>query len=342
MDDLDPRQREVLKAIVQEHVATGEPVGSAAIARRDVAVSAATVRNVMVDLEELGFLEKPHTSAGRVPTDRGYRYYVDAFVQLRPPSRPAREIIEKTLPASAAADLMLRETSRLLSALSHYAAVVTTPAPAQVRWKRVEFVALMEGRVLAILLSPAGLVHNRLITLEEPISPEELSRAANHLNEMLQDLPLEAVRERISEQLSRDRVEYDELSRRALLLEHQVLDTASRQTHEVIIEGQGSFFEAPEFADLRRMRQLFQALEERTRLLEVLDRTLAGREVRIFIGAESDFSAHTGASVVAAPYVTETGVVGTIGIIGPTRMNYGRAIGLVDYTARVLSRLLEP
>jgi heat-inducible transcriptional repressor len=339
MEELDPRQREILKAIVQEHLTTGEPVGSSAIAG-DLAVSSATVRGVMADLEELGLLEKPHTSAGRIPTDRGYRYFVDTLVQIHPPPRPERELIERALPQEATTDELLRETTRLLSNLSRYAAVVTAPGLAQVPLKRIEFVRLKQNRVLAILVAASGLVRNRLLTLDFPMTAEELTRAAAYLNGILADTPLEVVRERLTAEKAREQIEYDALAAKALALGLRVVDAAGGEGNEVLIEGEKSFLEAPEFADLKRMRELFAALEEKSKLLAVLDRTLNARELRIFIGSETEFSARTGASVVAAPYATQTGVVGSIGVIGPTRMDYSRAIALVDYTARALSRLL--
>lgn len=339
MEELAPRQREILRAIVLEHIDTGEPVGSSSIARREVAVSSATVRAVMADLEELGLLEKPHTSAGRVPTELGYRYYVDALVKLRQPSRPERDLIEQRLPQAGAVDGLLRESSRLLSSLSHYAAVVTSPQAARAAWERIEFVRLNENRVLAVLINPAGMVHNRLLTLDFPMSAGELADAAAWLNELAREGPAETLRERLLAQMRRDRCEYDALVAKAATLGCRIFDDACGK--EVLIDGQRSFFEAPEFCDLRRLRELFVALEEKSKLLEVLDRTLGADEVQIFIGADTEFSASTGAAVVAARYATETGVVGSIGVIGPTRMDYGRAIALVDYTARAVSRLLQ-
>jgi len=193
--------------------------------------------------------------------------------------------------------------------------------------------------VLAVLFNASGLVRNRLLTLDLAISPEELAAAAATLNELLRDGPMETARERLLVQLQRDRSEYDALAARTLELGTLVF--ADGADGEVLIDGQESFFEAPEFADLKRMRELFVALEQKTTLLAVLDRALSAEEVQIFIGSETEFSATTGASVVAARYATEDGVVGTIGVIGPTRMNYSRAIGLVDFTARTLSRLLQ-
>jgi heat-inducible transcriptional repressor len=339
MEELDGRQREILRVIVQEHITTGEPVGSSSIAGRELAVSPATVRGVMADLEELGFLEKPHTSAGRIPTDRGYRYFVDTLVQIRPPSRPERELIERSLPQAGAADEILRETSRLLSSLSHHAAVVTLPSPAKLLLERIEFVPLKDDRVLAILVARSGLVRN-LLLVDFSIPADELARAAAILNELFDDSPLEAVRARLAAELAREKSEYASLEQRALALGQRVLDLAGAANSDMVIQGRESFFEAKEF-DHKRMRELFAALEEKSKLLEVLDRTLSGRELKIFLGTDTEFSARTGASVVAAPYATESGVVGSVGIIGPTRMDYSRAIALVDYTAQVLSKLLR-
>jgi heat-inducible transcriptional repressor len=273
MEELGARHREILKAIIQEHIASGEPVGSSAIAGREVAVSPATVRAVMADLEELGFLEKPHTSAGRIPTQQGYRYYVDALIQLRPPTRAERELIDSRLPQGGAAEELLREGSKLLSSLSRQAAVVTTPAVGAIHWERIELVRLKENRVLAVLLSTSGLVRNRLLTLDFPMTASELADAACRLTEMLREGPLETVRERILEQLQQARSEYDALASKTLRLGQRVFEGA--QENGVLIEGQERFFEAPEFADAHRMRELFRALEERTKLLAVLDRTLS-------------------------------------------------------------------
>ena len=340
MEELDVRQRDILRLIVQEHISTGEPVGSTAIAGRDLPVSPATVRSVMADLEELGFLEKPHTSAGRVPTDRGYRYYVDTLVQVRSPSKPERDLIERSLPQSRDADEVLRETTRLLSSLSHHAAVVTLPGLEKVPLERLELVPLKDSRVLAILIARSGVVRN-LLLVDLPLGPAELEKVEGLLNELVRDASLDLVRERIASELSRERSEYETLEKKALELGQKVVDAAGGGSFEMHIQGRESFFEAPEFADVKRMRDLFAALEEKSKLLDVLDRTLDAKELKIFIGADTEFSARTGASVVAAPYASGTGVIGSVGIIGPTRMNYSRAIALVDYTARVVSQLLD-
>lgn len=340
MEELSSRHRDILRAIISEHVTSGDPVGSSSIAGRDVPASPATVRSVMADLEELGYLEKPHASAGRIPTDRGYRYYVDAFVQLRPPTRPERELIEKRLPQDAAANDLLRETSKLLSTLSHHAAVVLTPSFSQAALKRIEFIKLKEDRALAVLVLESGIVQNRLLPLDCPVEAEELVRAANFLNEQLAHTPIDAIRDRLLALLTQEKSEYDALLQQAVALGRKAFDEPPADA-EVLIEGQGSFFDAKEFTDHSRMQALFRAFEEKSKLLALLDGTLSAREVQIYIGAETEFSARPGVSVVAAPYSGDAGVIGTIGVIGPTRMNYSRAVTLVDFTARLISRRLE-
>lgn len=340
MEELDLRQRDILRLIVQEHISTGEPVGSTSIAGRDLPVSSATVRSVMADLEELGFLEKPHTSAGRVPTDRGYRYYVDTLVQVRTPTRPERELIERSLPQSRDADEVLRETTRLLSSLSHHAAVVTLPSLEKVPIERLELVPLKDSRVLAILVARSGVVRN-LLLVDLLLAASELENVEGLLNELVRDASLDQARERLAAELAQHKSEYETLEKQALELGVKVVEAAGAGGFQVHIQGRESFFEAPEFADVRRMRELFAALEEKSKLLDVLDRTLSAKELKIFIGADTEFSARTGASVIAAPYATGTGVIGSVGIIGPTRMNYSRAIALVDYTARIVSQLLD-
>jgi len=340
VDEIGEREREVLRAIVQEYIATGGPVGSAQLARRaEFDVSSATMRNVMADLEALGFLEKPHTSAGRIPTDLGYRFYVDTLVKAREPGARDKELIEHGIGAEGALEDVLQEASKVLHSLTRHAGVVLTPRPSATVFHRIEFVRLRENRVLAILVSQNGQVQNKAFTVEFPVTPEDLVRAGNYLNELLRELPIEEVRGRIQSEMEQERAVYDALSSKALKLGAAATDLPSSE--RVFIEGTGSFLEAPEFADVERMRALFKALEEKHKLLALLDRVQRAREMQIYIGTESDFSSAGDVSVIASPYGAATGeVLGAVGVIGPTRMNYQRVIPLVNFTAQVLSRLL--
>ena len=339
-EPLSDRARDVLHAIIREYISTGGPVGSQQLARTSgFEVSSATLRNVMADLEDLGYLEKPHTSAGRVPTDRAYRFYVDTLIRLRDPNPRDRDLIQRGISSGAPLEDALQEAGRLLHFLTRHAGVVVTPRPTSGTFHRIEFVRLREGRVLAILVDQDGQVHNRPVALDFEMSPEELVRASNYLSELLEKLPLEQVRGRIEQELAQDQAAYDQLVAKALKL--GLLATGVPPTEKVFIEGTGSFLEAPEFADIDRMKALFRTLEEKTRLVALLDRVQRAREMQIFIGHESDLSPGGDVSLVATPYGPADRSLGTVGVIGPTRMNYQRVIPLVQFTAQVLSSALK-
>lgn len=339
-DDLDDRARDVLRAVVQEFITSGDPVGSQQLTRRgEFEVSPATMRNVLSELEALGYLEKPHTSAGRVPTDQGYRFFVDSLLQLKAPSAQDQALIEQGLGAQGVEE-RLQEAGKVLHLLSRHAGVVLIPRPSAVTLQRIEFVRLSDERALAILVGSGGQVQNKLVSLDRPLSAEELQRASNYLNELFRSASsIEDVRGRILQELDAERHQYDDLAARALRLGAQATDVSSAE--RVVIEGQGSFLEAPEFAeDVRRMKALFKALDEKHKLLSLLDRVQRAREMQIFIGAESEFGSQGDVTLIASPYGTGEQVLGTVGVIGPTRLDYQRVIPLVNFTARVLSRAL--
>ncbi len=340
-DELSDRAKEVLRAVVQEFISKGDPVGSSQLTRsRDFEVSPATMRAVLADLEELGYLEKPHTSAGRVPTDQGYRFFVDTLLQLREPQEADRKAIQAGLQLTGVEN-RIAEASKVLHQLSHHAAVVLAPRLSALVVERLEFVRLREDRVLAILVGPGGQVQNKLVDVDFALNQDELIQAANYLNELFsRGVPLEDARGKILQELDGERAQYDALAAKALKLGAKATDVSSSE--HVLIEGTSTFLEAPEFAeDVKRMRALFKALDEKHKLLQVLDRVQRAKELQIFIGAESDFSAQGEVSVIASPYGRGEQVLGTVGVIGPTRMNYQRIIPLVNFTASALSRALE-
>jgi heat-inducible transcriptional repressor len=339
--ELDERAKDVLRAVVEGFIDSGEPVGSNQLTRRgDFEVSPATMRNVLAELEELGYLEKPHTSAGRVPTDQGYRFFVDTLVQLKEPSAKDRELIEQGLFGHSIEE-RLADAGKVLHSLSHHAAVVLIPRPSGALIKRIELVRLREDRLLAILVGNSGQVQNKLLALDAPLNADELQAAANYLNDFFKNsLTVEDVRARILQELEQERTQYDALASRALKLGAEATDVSSDE--KVVIEGTGTFLETPEFAeDVRRMRALFRALDEKHRLLALLDRVQRAREMQIFIGAESEFSSQGDVSLIASPYGAGDSVLGSVGVIGPTRMNYQRVIPLVNFTAQALSRVLD-
>jgi heat-inducible transcriptional repressor len=344
LGELDRREREILRALVQDYIQTGEPVASQPLlSRHELDCSPATVRSVMGDLEALGFLEKPHASSGRIPTQRGYRLYVDTLLKIRPPSPADRDRIERMAQGAPDVSSLLEGTADLLHSLSHHAGVVTTPGPQVDRIRQLELVRLRENRVLAVFVSEAGIVTNKLVQLEFPMEPSELERAANYLTEKLQGAAeaseLQVVREAILRDMRADQSALHDLLQKALVLAEQTF-SATALEEKVVVEGEESFLDAPEFANVRKARALLRAFAEKDRILRVLDRVLTAQEVQIFIGAESEFAAAPDVSVIAAPYGRADHVLGTLAVVGPTRMNYARVIPLVDLTAREISRAL--
>ena len=342
--ELHRREREILRALVQDYIHTGEPVASQPLlARHELDCSPATVRSVMSDLEALGLLEKPHASSGRIPTAQAYRLYVDTLVKVRPPSGADRDRITTLAADAPDVSRLLEGTADLLHSLSHHAAVVSTPEPKVDPVRQVEFVRLRENRLLAVLVSEAGIVTNKLVQLEHPMSPSELERAAGYLNERIQaaaaTTSLAALRERILEDMRADHTALHGLMQSALALAEQAL-APPPEGGRLLVDGEASFLDAPEFADVQKARALMKAFAEKDRILRVLDRVLLAQEVQIFIGAESEFATVPDVSVVAAPYGRAGRVLGTLAVVGPTRMDYARVIPLVDLTARELSRAL--
>jgi heat-inducible transcriptional repressor len=339
--ELGKREREILRAIVHDYIHSGDPVASQPLLQRhDLECSPATVRGVMADLEALGYLEKPHASSGRIPTERGYRLFVDALLKVRAPSPSDRERIEKLAHEAPGVEALLEGTAELLHSLSQHAGVVTTPGPLADPTRHVEFVRLRENRVLTVFVSQAGLVTNKLVQLDFAMEPSELERAAGYLNEKLDRVPLVGLRQAILDDMRADQSELHGLLGKALRLAEQALPPPP-PGGEVLVDGEESFLDAPEFANVQKARTLLRAFAEKDRILRVLDRVLDAHEVQIFIGAESEFAAVPDVSVVAAPYGQGDRVLGSLAVVGPTRMNYARVIPLVDLTAREISRALS-
>lgn len=345
--ELDERTRAVLRQIIASYIATGEPVGSAAIARRpDVDASPATIRSVMADLEQLGYLEKPHTSAGRVPTDKGYRFFIESVVRSGHAAPRAREreqidrLAQRDLEGPPLLDQLLGDTTRLLHGLSHHVGLVVAPRPEAEVLRRLEFVRLREGRVLAVAVTRAGRVLNKLLSLEFSVSQADLDAMSNELNERLHDLPLPQAREKLAAELAEERSSLDAARSRTLQLAQAALAPPADGESVVKLDGQSSLLEDPAFQDPSRLRAVFRALEEKSRLLTLLDKAAAAGEVSIFIGAESGIADLRDTAVIAMPYGPDGEVVGTLGVIGPARMDYARVVPVVEYTARAVSRAL--
>ena len=339
-DNLTERSKQILEAIIEDYIVTAEPVGSRTVTRRHgLNLSPATVRNVMADLEEMGFLASPHTSAGRVPTDKAYRLYVDSLLGVRKVAREEREEIRKHCSLTGK-DIgeVLHETSRMLSSVSHYMGIVVAPRFAANVLRHLEFVKLGGRRILVILVSQSGAVQNKIVETTDDFSSEELVRMSNYLNELVAGLTIAQVRSRLLEEMENAKTRYDALLSKALKLSQQSLPD---KDSEVFLEGQSNILELPEFADVGRMKEIFRAFEEKGQLVSLLDQCLGAQGINIFIGAESRLSQMAGLSVITSTYMTGRNTLGVLGVIGPTRMGYAKVIPIVDYTAKMVSRLLE-
>jgi heat-inducible transcriptional repressor len=346
MSGINQRARKILSAVVHEYLATGDAVGSRTVTRRHgIDLSPATVRNVMSDLEEAGLLVQPHTSAGRIPTAVGLRFFVDSLLKVRSLSPREREELEQRYALHTDDfDSALRDAGRVLSELSAHTVVLVTPRPDADVLDHVEFVRLRDHQVLAVLVTKSGQVQNKIVAVAEPLAVEELERINNYLNHILSGLTLDDVAARVQKELADERTQYQALEKRALELSAQALP--GHRSAEVIVEGQGRLLESvpAEPAELEKMKALFRALEEKRHLVELLEQTAQAPGIRVFIGAETQIEELKDFTVVATTYGVPTDgdgrPLGTLGVIGPMRMNYSKVINLVDFTAQLVSGVI--
>jgi heat-inducible transcriptional repressor len=340
-EELAHRQHVLLLAAVNEFISTAEPVGSQQlVVHHPLGVRAAMVRNLMAELEEAGFLLQPHTSAGRIPTDKAFRYFVDHL--FPPPLIPHQDRTQIELHFSAPAgdvNETIRDTSRLLALMTGQAAMVMAPRLESVMIERVQFVRLREREVLAVFVKVAGGIQNRLVQTDQDYGQPELDRMAAYLNESLSGRTLEQAREWIEEKLREDRANYDRFMRTALVLGGVI--TRNSTPAEVYVEGSSKALDQPEFANPSKLRELLRALEDKTALLDLLERSLKESRLMVSIGSENFDGRLSGFSVVAASYSSGALPIGSLAIVGPVRMDYERVIPLVSYTAKALSRVLE-
>jgi heat-inducible transcriptional repressor len=339
--ELPARHREVLDILISDYIASAQPLGSRTIAKKyHGQLSPASIRNVMADLTEMGLLTQPHVSAGRMPTHAGMRYYVDTLLKRRDLTDGEMETIrERYSRDESGIDSVLQRTSRILATVSRYAGLVVTPTRRQVVFKKIEFVPLSRSRLLGILVTQDGRVQNRLIDVGEELSYPELERITNYCNRYFTGLTLEESTEKVRRELECKRADYDRLLKKAMTLSKRVLD--SWPGPQLVVEGEAQLLDAPEFADSVQFRRLLEALEEKRKILHLLERCREGRGISIFIGADVELDGVDAVGMVAAPYLKDGRVVGSIGVIGPMYMDYSHVVPIVDFTAKVLSDVLE-
>ncbi len=342
-EGLNERAQLLLKALIENYIRDGQPVGSRTLSRDSgLSLSSATIRNVMADLEDMGLVASPHTSAGRIPTDKGYRLFVDTLLKLKPLRHEEIEEIERRLRSDAANGRSLVQTvSQMLSNVTHMAGLVTLPNPNYVALSQIEFIALSENRALAIMVMSNREVQNRVVQLDRYYSTEELRRAANYLNEAFAGRSLTDVRAQLVGQLQETRQHMNQLMQDAIQMAQKVFDAKPDEGVEYVIAGETNLMGFAELSNVDRLRRLFEAFNEKHDILRLLDSCLRADGIQIFIGHESGYRIMDDISVVTAPYTLDNRVVGVLGIIGPTRMAYERVIPIVDVTAKLLGSALN-
>jgi heat-inducible transcriptional repressor len=349
------RGRMILSAIINEHLVTGEPIGSKIIAEKfasHAGLSSATIRSVMSDLEEFGLVEQPHTSAGRVPTDKGYRFYVDNLLGVLQLSNADLSLINKELglgelESSNAPDRLMEKTSQLLSALSQNVGIVVSPSLAKDRLQHIEFVNLSDKRILVVLVSAPNIVHNKIIRLNETFSNEQLDRTSNYLNARFSGKSLAEIRTEILKLMHEETALFDKLLQTAMILCSQSIESDADNQGEVYVGGASNILTKPDFADLERLRELLRTIEEKTRLVQILTECIERdpslkSDVQVIIGSENSASSLRNCTLITAPYRIGAGggSVGTLSVLGPTRIEYARTISIVTYVASILEKIM--
>jgi heat-inducible transcriptional repressor len=344
-EPLNDRAQQLLRVLIENYIRDGQPVGSRVLSRDSgLSLSSATIRNVMADLEELGFVASPHTSAGRVPTDKGYRFFVDTLLHVRPLEDDAVTEIRRQFDTPQESSKSLVATaSQLLSSVTRLAGVVTLPRAQLASVTHIEFVALSENRVLVVLVFNDREVQNRIIQLERYYSPDELKRASNFLSEQVRGRTLGQVRAEILRQIQETHEHMNQLMIDAISVAKKVFDVPDpgEGKLEYVIAGETNLMGVAEMSNVDRLRRLFEAFNEKRDFLNLLDHSLKAEGVQIFIGHESGYQVLDDCSIVTAPYAAGDSVMGVLGVIGPTRMAYERVIPIVDITAKLLGAALN-
>ena len=338
--DLSERAQLMLRALIDRYVLDGQPVGSRTLAREaGLDLSPATVRNVMSDLEALGFVCSPHTSAGRVPTVQGYRFFVDTLLKVQPLDERAVNRMRMELSLDQTPKELVASATGLLSGITQLAGVVTLPRQEHALFKRVEFLGLTGKRVLAILVTGDDEVQNRILSTEKQHSAAELQQASNYLNELFAGKDLAAVRATLLHEMQETRTHMNSMMVTAMHMADQVLE--KNQDEDYVMSGQTNLMEFQELCDIEKLRKLFDAFNTKRDMLHLLDQCVHSEGIQIFIGDESGYRMLDECSLVTAPYAVDGEILGVLGVIGPTRMAYDRVIPIVDATARLLGAALN-
>jgi heat-inducible transcriptional repressor len=340
--ELDPRAREVLHEIIMQHIASGEPIGSRTLSKcGKFQLSPASLRNVMSDLEDLGYLAQPHTSAGRIPTDRGYRFFIDHLMTSRALSIREREAIDEEVRHANEIDHVLHLASSVASKLSDQIGVVFMPTLLQFAVRSMDFISVAERRILCVLVGANGVVVNRVIETRFVFSRDELEKIGRYITVEFGGCTLDVMRRRLIRMTEQERAQHDQMMQKTISLGIEAVNDVAPVEHELFVEGAASILNKPEFSDAASLRKTFLALQEKEKLIDILETCLSEDGLQILIGSESDFTQVHNFSIVARRYGSSSAPLGMVGILGPMRMEYARMAPLVDYLSRALSRKIE-
>ncbi len=341
---ISERAQHLLKVLVERYIREGQPVGSRTLSRDSgLELSPASIRNIMADLEELGFVAAPHTSAGRIPTVKGYRFFVDTLIKVRPLNLREIQRLQQHLTGNEYDPrALVASASSLLSGITHMAGVVTVPRREQAAWRQIEFLPLSDRRVLAILVVNEREVQNRILQLDRDYTEDELQRAANYLNDLFRGRGTREVRERLLAELRETRATMNDSMSAAIGIAEKVFERDTEVDEDgFVLAGETNLMEFAELSDVEKLRGLFDAFSRKRDILHLLDNCIAADGVQIFIGEEAGYKVLDDCSVITAPYTVDEDVVGVLGVIGPTRMAYERVIPIVDVTAKLLGAALK-
>lgn len=332
--------------MIKTHIATGEPVGSRAISQLSTeGLSSASVRNIMSELEEAGYVEQPHTSAGRIPSDKGYRFFVDHILEQTSLSESDETAIQTGMrgQVSGSSDQVMSRASQLLSQLSENVGIVLSPSLSHEIIKHIDFVRLGDGRILVITVSRAGIVQDRVVNIDEDLTQDELNTTANYVNANFTGMSLSAIRAELLKRLSEERALYDRLLQNAIMICNRELTEPGQGQSDVFVEGASNIISKTDFTDIEKIRDLLRVFEEKNRLIKILTECLSNapqQPITIRIGAENSLPGLSRCTVITSHYGYENQIVGSIGVVGPVRMEYARMIGIVNYVARLLEQSL--
>jgi heat-inducible transcriptional repressor len=341
-NELDSRAREVLREIILQHIASGEAISSRSLAKCGrFQLSPASLRNVMADLEDLGYLQQPHTSAGRVPTDRGYRFFIEYLMKEKFLTPEERSAIDEQVRHVSEVEEALQLASRLLNRMSDQVGLVFMPTLLQFTIRSIDFVLVNETKIMCVIVGANGMVVNKLIDTRMPFTRDELEKISRFITVEFSGMSLDAIRRRLIRMTEDERALHDQMLQKTISLGIEAVNDVVPVEHELYVEGAASILTKPEYADALSMRKTFLALQEKEKLIHILEEFLAEDGLQILIGSESDFTQVHNFSIVARRYGSQAVPLGMVGIIGPMRMEYARMAPLVDYLGRALSRKIE-